>query len=58
MEKTYINTKIDSKLYTHLKILSAHSKKKINALLEEGIEALLIKYYGKIPELNDIKNDN
>jgi metal-responsive CopG/Arc/MetJ family transcriptional regulator len=43
-EKAYINTTIDKKLLTELKLLAVKQGKRQNELLEEAIKLLLEKY--------------
>ena len=46
-EKAYINTTIDKKLLTELKLLAVKQGKRQNELLEEAIKLLLKKYKEK-----------
>ncbi|EDP73567.1 ribbon-helix-helix domain-containing protein [Hydrogenivirga sp. 128-5-R1-1] len=46
-EKAYINTTIDKKLLTDLKVLAVKQGKRQNELLEEAIKLLLEKYKEK-----------
>jgi hypothetical protein len=46
-DKTYINTTIKADLLRSLKVLAAQEDKRINQLLEEGIQDLLEKYEKK-----------
>ena len=42
--KSYINTTVDSNVLRALKVLAAHTDKRLNQLLEEAINDLLEKY--------------
>ncbi len=43
-EKSYINTTIQKGIHKSLRVLAAQEGVRVNALLEEAIEDLLVKY--------------
>ena len=49
--KSYINTTVDSNVLRALKVLAAHTDKRLNQLLEEAINDLLEKYEKEAPKV-------
>jgi len=48
--KTYINTTVDSNVVRKLKVLAAHTDKRLNQLLQEAINDLLKTYEKEAPK--------